>query len=84
MTSALRPPFPAQPLAWLVEFDQMVKPDVWEPVAHVVYEEPEGHFEYIEVFYNRSRRHSTLGYSSPVRFFEDWISNNADQQSKAA
>jgi putative transposase len=25
-------------------------------------------FEYIEVFYNRSRRHSTLGYLSPVDF----------------
>jgi putative transposase len=25
-------------------------------------------FEYIEVFYNRSRRHSTLGYVSPVDF----------------
>src|SRR5918995_4951007 len=24
-------------------------------------------FEYIEVFYNRQRRHSTLGYLSPVR-----------------
>ena len=25
-------------------------------------------FEYIEVFYNRQRRHSTLGYLSPVQF----------------
>lgn len=41
-------------------------------------------FEYIEVFYNRSRRHSTLGYSSPVRFLEEWISKHGDQQSKAA
>ena len=41
-------------------------------------------FEYIEVFYNRSRRHSTLGYSSPVRFLEEWISQHSDQQSKAA
>ena len=40
--------------------------------------------EYIEVFYNRSRRHSTLGYSSPVRFLEEWISKHSDQQSKAA
>ena len=25
-------------------------------------------FEYLEGFYNRSRRHSTLGYLSPVVF----------------
>ena len=25
-------------------------------------------FEYIEVFYNRRRRHSTLGYRSPAQF----------------
>ena len=25
-------------------------------------------FEYIEVFYNRLRRHSTLGYDSPAEF----------------
>ena len=30
-------------------------------------------FDYIEVFYNRSRRHSTLGYRSPVQFLQDWI-----------
>jgi transposase InsO family protein len=41
-------------------------------------------FEYIEVFYNRSRRHSTLGYSSPVQFLENWISKQVEQQSKAA
>ena len=41
-------------------------------------------FEYIEIFYNRSRRHSTLGYSSPLRFLEDWISKHGDQQSKVA
>jgi len=41
-------------------------------------------FEYIEVFYNRSRRHSTLGYCSPVRFLQNWINKHAAQQSKAA
>ena len=30
-------------------------------------------FEYIEVFYNRQRQHSTLGYQSPVRFLQDWL-----------
>ncbi|MEI6847725.1 MAG: IS3 family transposase, partial [Chlorobiaceae bacterium] len=25
-------------------------------------------FEFIEVFYNRKRKHSTLGYKSPVEF----------------
>jgi len=41
-------------------------------------------FEYVEVFYNRSRRHSTLGYTSPLRFLENRISWPADQQNKAA
>ena len=27
-------------------------------------------FEYVEVFYNRQRRHSTLGYLSPAEFEE--------------
>jgi putative transposase len=29
-------------------------------------------FEYIEVFYNRKRRHSTLGYESPLMFEKKW------------
>lgn len=29
-----------------------------------------GIFEYIEVFYNRQRRHSSIGYLSPVEFEE--------------
>jgi len=29
-------------------------------------------FEYIEVFYNRQRRHSTLGYVSPMVYEKQW------------
>jgi putative transposase len=28
-------------------------------------------FEYIERFYNPTRRHSTLGYVSPIRYVEE-------------
>ena len=31
-------------------------------------------FEYIEMFYNRVRRHSTLGQISPERFLQNWLS----------
>lgn len=30
-------------------------------------------FEYIEVFYNRSRRHSALGYKSPAQHYAAWL-----------
>lgn len=30
-------------------------------------------FEYIEVFCNWKRQHSTLGYKSPAQFLENWI-----------
>lgn len=33
-------------------------------------------FEYIEIFYNRERRHSTLGYCSPVNFEQYWQTEN--------
>jgi transposase InsO family protein len=29
-------------------------------------------FEYVEAFYNRTRRHSTLGYVSPAMFEQQW------------
>ncbi|MBR0568971.1 IS3 family transposase [Azoarcus sp. L1K30] len=40
-------------------------------------------FQYIAVFYNRSRRHSSLGYLSPTTFLQNWIERQ-DQQEMAA
>ena len=40
-------------------------------------------FEYIEVFYNRTRQHSTLGYRSPVQYLEDWMKKQ-NQENLAA
>jgi putative transposase len=37
-------------------------------------------FDYIEVFYNRSRRHSTLGYNSPIQFLQDWITTQHERK----
>jgi putative transposase len=37
-------------------------------------------FDYIEVFYNRSRRHSTLGYASPTQFLQDWIKTQHERK----
>jgi len=37
-------------------------------------------FEYIEVFYNRKRRHSTLDYKLPMQYLDDWL--NTQQQEK--
>lgn len=34
-------------------------------------------FEYIEMFYNRVRRHSTLGQVSPERYLQVWLSRAA-------
>ncbi|GLS05034.1 hypothetical protein GCM10007860_21840 [Chitiniphilus shinanonensis] len=40
-------------------------------------------FQYIAVFYNRSRRHSTLGYRSPAQFMQGWLAGQ-DAQKMAA
>jgi putative transposase len=38
-------------------------------------------FEYIEVFYNRKRQHSTLGYRSPIEYLDRWTrEQNQDAQ----
>ena len=37
-------------------------------------------FEYIEVFYNRKRQHSTLGYLSPNNYLHRWLSRQSDEQ----
>jgi len=37
-------------------------------------------FQYIEGFYNRVRRHSTLGQISPAQFMQRW----QDEQKEAA
>jgi putative transposase len=35
-------------------------------------------FDYIEIFYNATRRHSTLGMLSPIHYEEAMINNNSD------
>jgi putative transposase len=37
-------------------------------------------FEYIEVFYNRFRRHSSLDGVSPVTFYETWLKRQSARQ----
>jgi transposase InsO family protein len=36
-------------------------------------------FDYIEVYYNRVRRHSSLGYKSPLQFEADYYAKLASQ-----
>jgi putative transposase len=36
-------------------------------------------FGYIEVFYNRKRQHSMLGYMSPVQYLDRWMQQQEKQ-----
>jgi transposase InsO family protein len=40
-------------------------------------------FDYIEALYNRKRRHSTLGYVSPIQFLERWVNSSLGKESAA-
>ena len=40
-------------------------------------------FHSIAVFYNRSRRHSSLGYLSPTAFLHNWIERQGQQDMAA-
>jgi transposase InsO family protein len=40
-------------------------------------------FADIEVFYNRKRLHSTLGYTSPMQFPKDWINTREGEKQVA-
>ena len=40
-------------------------------------------FEYIEVFYNRRRQHSMLGYKSPAQFLNDWLNSQPNEKQVA-
>jgi putative transposase len=40
-------------------------------------------FAYIEPFYNRIRRHSTLGYTSPTQYLHDWITIQHERKTAA-
>jgi transposase InsO family protein len=37
-------------------------------------------FEYIEVFYNRTRQHSTLGYQSPSQYLDCWRKKQSQEK----
>jgi transposase InsO family protein len=50
---------------------------VYQRVFRSVADAREQLFEYIELYYNRRRRHSSLGYVSPLQFEEEYYRNNS-------
>ncbi len=55
--------------AVMESFFSRLKVELIYPEAYRTFEALRaGLFEYIEVFYNRQRRHSALGYLSPAQF----------------
>jgi len=40
-------------------------------------------FEYIEVFYNRVRRHTSLGGVSPALYYENWLKQQSKERQAA-
>jgi len=40
-------------------------------------------FDYVEVFYNRVRRHSALGGISPASHYENWLNQQSEKQQAA-
>ena len=49
-------------------FETLKRELIYQRQYHIRDEATRDIFEYIDVFYNRLRRHSTLGYSSPAEF----------------
>lgn len=55
-------------------FFNSLKNEYTHPARYVTREEAKQEmFEYIELFYNRRRRHSALGYQSPAAYYAAWL-----------
>ncbi|WP_332451724.1 IS3 family transposase [Burkholderia ubonensis] len=51
----------------------MLTNELFNRLAHKNADRFTAELEYIELFYNRSRRHSSLGFMSPTQFMQDWL-----------
>ncbi len=55
-----------------------ILPNEMLSVAHLEYRAARAAlFEYLEVFYNRQRRHSVLGYFLPIKYGRGWATRTA-------